>query len=124
MCLLFCSVSDSEFETVVTEVLNQLLRELSTAEIIAEKGESQRRNTSRKKPGVWKTLSIKILISAVKQLIASKINVFVYILYVCTVYIYYVYRKTHTYSIYFENIYMYLRVYIYIHINYIIYEYI
>ncbi len=37
MCLLFCSVSDSEFETVVTEVLNHLLRELSTAEIIAEK---------------------------------------------------------------------------------------
>ncbi|KAF4108846.1 hypothetical protein G5714_009919 [Onychostoma macrolepis] len=31
------SVSDSELETVVTEVLNQLLRELSTAEIIAEK---------------------------------------------------------------------------------------
>ncbi len=34
---MFCSVSDSELETVVTEVLNQLLRELSTAEIIAEK---------------------------------------------------------------------------------------
>ncbi len=30
----------------------------------------------------------------------------------CTVYIYYVYIKTHTYSIYFENIYMYLCVYI------------
>lgn len=34
---MFCSVSDNELETVVTEVLNQLLRELSTAEIIAEK---------------------------------------------------------------------------------------
>ncbi len=29
---------------------------------------------------------------------------------VCIVYIYYVYRNTHTYSIYFENIYMYLHV--------------
>ncbi len=27
---------------------------------------------------------------------------------VCTVYIYYVYINTHTYSIYFENIYMYI----------------
>uniref|UniRef100_A0A673HID2 Germinal-center associated nuclear protein n=1 Tax=Sinocyclocheilus rhinocerous TaxID=307959 RepID=A0A673HID2_9TELE len=33
----FCSASDSELETVVSEVLNQLLRELSTSEIIAEK---------------------------------------------------------------------------------------
>ncbi len=32
--------------------------------------------------------------------------------------------NTHTYSIYFENIYMYLHVYIYIHIIYIIYKYI
>ncbi len=32
--------------------------------------------------------------------------------------------KAHTYSIYFENIYMYLHVYIYIHIIYIIYKYI
>ncbi len=39
---------------------------------------------------------------------------------VCTVYIYYVYLKTH--SIYFENIYMYVHVYIYI--NCIIYKYI
>ncbi len=40
------------------------------------------------------------------------------------VYIYNVYINTHTYSIYFENIYMYLNVYIYIHIIYIIYTYI
>ncbi len=38
--------------------------------------------------------------------------------------IYYVYINTHTYSIYFENIYMYLHVYIYIHKNYIMYKYI
>ncbi len=50
---------------------------------------------------------------------------------VCTVFIYYVYIKTHTYNIYFENIYLiyfkifkYLHVYIYIHIDYIIYKYI
>ncbi len=40
------------------------------------------------------------------------------------VYIYCVYINTHTYSIYFENIRMYLHVYIYIHIIYIIYKYI
>ncbi len=45
-------------------------------------------------------------------------------IYVCTVYIYYVYINTNIYSIYFENIYMYLRAYIYIHIIYIIYKYI
>ncbi len=45
-------------------------------------------------------------------------------IFVCTVYICYVYIKTHTNSIYFEIIYMYLHVYIYIHINYIIYKYI
>ncbi len=42
----------------------------------------------------------------------------------CVLYIYYVYIKAHTYSIYFENIYMYLHVYIYIHIIYIMYKYI
>ncbi len=36
----------------------------------------------------------------------------------------YVYINTHTCSIYFENIYMYLQVYIYIHIIYIINKYI
>ncbi len=45
---------------------------------------------------------------------------FVYIKYVCTVYIYCLYKDT--YGIYFENIYIYLRVYIYIHINYIIFN--
>ncbi len=54
-------------------------------------------------------------ISAVKRLIASKIKVFVCIIYVCSVYIYYVYKYTHA-CIYFENIYMYLHVYIYIHL--------
>ncbi len=42
----------------------------------------------------------------------------------CTVYIYYVYINTNTFSIYFENIYMHLLDYIYIHIIYIIYKYI
>jgi len=32
-----CSASDIELETVVSEVLDQLLRELSTSEIRAEK---------------------------------------------------------------------------------------
>ncbi len=54
------------------------------------------------------------------RLIAFKIKCFVYILYVCTVYIY-VYINTQIYSIYFE---MYLHVYIYIHIINIIYKYI
>ncbi len=59
--------------------------------------------------------------SAVKRLIASKIKCFcLHNMRVCAVYIYFVYIKTHTYSIYFENIYMYLHVYIYIHIIYII----
>ncbi len=71
--------------------------------------------------------------SAVKRLIAIyRIQFFVYIIYVCVVYIYYVvcvvyiyyvYINTHTYSIYLENIYMYLHVYIYIHIIYVIYKY-
>ncbi len=43
-------------------------------------------------------------------------------MYVC-VYCVYVYIEKHTYSIYFENIYMYLKVYIYIHTIYIIYKY-
>ncbi len=45
-------------------------------------------------------------------------------MYVCSVYIYYVYINTHTYSIYLENIYMYLNVYIYINIIYNINKYI
>ncbi len=45
-------------------------------------------------------------------------------IWVCTVYIYYAYINTHTYSKYFENVYMHLHVYIYIHIIYIIYKYI
>ncbi len=55
------------------------------------------------------------LISAVKQLITSKIKGFIYIIYVCvcvcTVYIYYVYIHTLTYSIYFGNIYMHIHLY-------------
>ncbi len=42
----------------------------------------------------------------------------------CTVYIYYVYINTHTYSIYFENIYMFIHLYIHILIFYMIYKYI
>ncbi len=42
---------------------------------------------------------------------------------VCSVYIYYVYINIHTYSIYFENIYVFTCLY-YIHINYMINKYI
>ncbi len=38
---------------------------------------------------------------------------FVCTIYVCTVYIYDIYIYIHTYSIYFENNYMYLHVYLY-----------
>ncbi len=38
---------------------------------------------------------------------------------VYTVYIYHVYINTHTYGIYFENIYMYIHLYIYIKYKYI-----
>ncbi len=77
------------------------------------------------------TSKLYINISAVKRLIAinriqnkrfclHNIYVCVYCVYLlCTVYI-----NTHTYSIYFANIYMYLHVYIYIHIKYTIYKYI
>ncbi len=41
----------------------------------------------------------------------------------CTVFIYYVYMNIHTYSMYFENIYMYLHVYNYVHIIYYKYIY-
>ncbi len=51
---------------------------------------------------------IYIYISAVKRLIASKISFCLHNKCVCTVYIYYVNIKTHTYSLYFENIYMYI----------------
>ncbi len=40
------------------------------------------------------------------------------------VYLLCIYINTHTYSIYFENIYMYLHVYIYINVIYIIDKYI
>ncbi len=67
-------------------------------------------------------------ISAVKRLIVinriQNKSFYLHNISVCTVYIYYLYIKTHTYSIYFENIYMYLHVYIYIHVIYIIYKYI
>ncbi len=42
----------------------------------------------------------------------------------CVYCVYYVYLNTHTYTIYFENIYMYFHVYIYIHIIYPINKYI
>ncbi len=62
--------------------------------------------------------SIIILTSAVKKdyswLITSKIKVFVYKIYVCTVYIYHVYLKAHTYSIYFEeNAHVFTCIYLY-----------
>ncbi len=44
--------------------------------------------------------------------------------YVCAVYICYVNINTHTYSIYLENMYVHLQVYIYIQIIYIMYKYI
>ncbi len=52
------------------------------------------------------------MISAVKWLIAiNRIQnkvIYLHNISVCTVYIYYVYINTHTYSIYFKNIYMYI----------------
>ncbi len=51
-----------------------------------------------------------VYISAVKWLIASKLKVFVYIIHVCVLCIY----KTHTYSIYSENIYMFIHLNIHI----------
>ncbi len=72
-------------------------------------------------------LGVQFLDSVVKQLITiNRIpkSFCLHNIYVCTVYIYYVYLNTHTCIIYFENIYMYLYVYIYIHIIYIIYKYI
>ncbi len=68
-------------------------------------------------------LIIEVIFSAVKQLIAinriQNKSFCLHNIYACSVYIYYVYINTHTYSIYFENIYMYLHVCIYIHIIYI-----
>ncbi len=64
-------------------------------------------------------------ISAAKRLIAiNRIQNKSFCLCNIWVCIYYVYIKTHTYSIYFEYIYMYLQVYIKICIIYIIYKYI
>ncbi len=51
--------------------------------------------------------NIYIYKSAVKRLIAFKIKVFFTKYIMCTVFIYYVYINTHTYSIYLENIHMY-----------------
>ncbi len=69
-----------------------------------------------------------IMISADKRLVAinriQNKRICLHNIFVCIVYIYYVYINTHTYSIYFENIYLYLHKYIYIHIIYIIYKYI
>ncbi len=58
---------------------------------------------------------------AVKWLIASKINVFVHIICMCTVYIYYVYINTHIQYIFWKYLHVYI--YIHIHIIYIIYNY-
>ncbi len=58
---------------------------------------------------------IYIYIIAVKQLVTSKINVFVYVIYVCVycVYLLCIYGYTHIqYSIYFGNIYMYIQVHL------------
>jgi len=44
---------------------------------------------------IWQTISHYICISAVKRLISSKIKVFVYIIYVCTVYLLCIYEYTH-----------------------------
>ncbi len=61
--------------------------------------------------------------SAVKQLIESKNKGFcLHNILMCTVFIYYVYINTYTNSIYLENIYMYL--FIYIIVFYIMYKYI
>ncbi len=59
---------------------------------------------------------IYIYISAVKRLITlnriQNKSFYLHNISVCTVYIYYVYINTHTYSIYFENIYMYIFIFV------------
>ncbi len=65
-----------------------------------------------------------VYITAGQRLIASKIKVVVYIIYVCVYCVYLLCIFKDTYSIYLENICMYLHVYIYIHIIYIIYTFI
>ncbi len=68
------------------------------------------------------------IFSAIKWLITinhiKKKGFCLHNIWMCTVYIYYVYINTQTYSIYFENICMYIHLYIQIHIFYIIYKYI
>ncbi len=70
-------------------------------------------------PTQTELLTIKwkcVIFSAVKRLITInhiQNKSFHCIIYVCSVYIY-VYINIHTYSIYFENIYMYLHFYIYV----------
>ncbi len=66
-------------------------------------------------------VSSNIFISAVKR-IQNK-SFCLHNICMCTVCIYYVYINVHTYSIYFENIYMYIHSYICIFILYIIYKY-
>ncbi len=52
-------------------------------------------------------------------------NTKIYLFVISTVFFYCnVHINTHTYSIYFENIYMYVHVYLYIHLIYIIFKYI
>ncbi len=68
-----------------------------------------------------------VLSSAVKQLIMInhiQNQVLIYIIIVCVLCIFIMYINAHTYSIYFENIYMSLHAYIYICIIYIMYIYI
>ncbi len=61
-----------------------------------------------------------IFTSAVKRLIAinhiRNLSFCLHNMCVCIVHIYYVYLNTHTYSIYFENIYMYLQFILYINL--------
>ncbi len=66
--------------------------------------------------GVLTSVRYCIYISPVKRLIVinhiQNKSFCLHNIYVCTVYIYYVYINTHSYSIYFENIYMHIFIFI------------
>ncbi len=64
----------------------------------------KKKKKKKKKSGGATVIYLKM--NVVKRL--SKIKVCLHTLCMCTVFIYYAYINTHTYSIYFENIYMYI----------------
>uniref|UniRef100_A0A8C1Z6F6 Germinal-center associated nuclear protein n=1 Tax=Cyprinus carpio TaxID=7962 RepID=A0A8C1Z6F6_CYPCA len=73
------SVSDSELETVVSEVLNQLLRELSTSEIIAEKEriteEKRKQEEARRKEAFLEQFSDELCAIISDEVLTERIRV-------------------------------------------------